>query len=202
MTIIYQVLTHILVGGGMGKPRINLSLQAYCMDGGDFRGDKSKDLRGIFGLGGFNCCDYFCPMGNYVMLIEEKQLFAKKDTLEKQFCGLNVDQAIVGQLVEESVDNDIRHNIRAKLYGSLLLLYSLKYKCATVNSMVKDKPYKFYLIVSDDNRDIRYMDSLRDNLTSDMKGALKIVEDVIVCSPDDFKTIFNHLLPTNTNQTP
>ena len=217
MTIIYQVLKHILAGGGMGKPPISLSLQAYCLDGDDFRGDKSKDLRFIAGLGSCNCCDYFCPMGNHVMLIEEKQLFAKVNSIKASY-GANVNEKILNKFIKQ--------DLHLKVYGSLLVICRLKSQCATVNNMVKDKPYKFYLIVSDDDLDVIAMDGLHASLYSELKGDpnselkddpdsglegdlnremggnLKIVEEVIVCSPDEFEGKFPHLPPTNTNQTP
>ena len=194
MTIIDQVLTYILAGGEMGKKKspISPSLQAYCLDGDDFKGDKSKDLRLVVGLGGCNCCDYFYPMDNYVMLIEEKQLFAKMDSIKASY-GANVN--------EEIIDQCIKQDLRLKVYGSLLVICRLKSQCATVNNMVKDKPYKFYLIVSDDE-DVRAMEGLDASLISDdmfgelfsdMKSTLKIVEEFHVYNPDGFKQEFTAL---------
>ena len=193
MTAIYQMLTHILAGGGMGevKSPISPSLKAYCLDGDDFKGDNSKNLPMIAGLGACSCCDYFCPTDDCVILIEETQLIAKKNNLKETY-GADV----------KIISEEIRKENYLKVYGSLLVLCRLKSQCATVNNMVKDKPYKFYLIASDGTlQDSMFMGGVQSKLSGIM-GALKIIEDVIVCSPDEFKRKFPHLPPTNINQAP
>lgn len=184
---IAQLLTNIMVK----KSALDSSLKAYCMDGEDFL-DKSKDMRKIAGLGACHCCDYFYPLDNDIILIEETQLSAQKKLLEKSYSS---DKSIISNAVADIIDARIRYENCLKVYGSIIILYRLKSMCATVDSMIQEKTYKFFLVVSDYKRAER---KSYDRVASRIKGTLLggltgVVKEIHVCSPDEFKAKFTAL---------
>ena len=153
------------------------------MDGEDFP-DKSKDMRKIAGLGTCHCCDYFYPRDNDVVLIEETQLIEKVKEIKNDYGHLKE--------INKIIHREIGQEVCLKVYGSLLVLCLLKSKCAEVNDMIKGQ-YMFVLIISDGaTSDQRFAENLKLRLG----GCLKIMKDVIVCFPDEFKRKFPHLPPT------
>lgn len=147
----------------IAKKVVDKKYTAYKMDSTD----KESDMRKTVGLGTCQCCDYFLPENQSVILIEETKL-------------------------PKEIDKEIKTEMQLKAYGSMLVFCRLSMKCASAKKLVRDKKYKFWVVDSSTDKlsDERYTDvqgkPLRQALTEVI--GKKLLCDVGVLSAEAFKT--------------
>ncbi len=144
----------------------------------------SPDMRRFVGLGECNCCDYFLPTGEVIILIEETQLSRKMQLLRNEYAYLNDNNK------DDFAIKRIREEMRLKAYGSMLVLCRLAARCRDAAEMFQGKKYVFWVVASSvDTEDTVVFDNLKDNLLSMLGGALgrEIVSDTAVLPSDTLK---------------
>ena len=154
--------------------------QAYRMDGTS----PNRNMRKEAGLGTCNCCDYFTTWGNATILIEETRLVEQYKGLRGEYHYLPDDTR------KDFIDKLIRDEKKLKVYGSMLVLCRLVAVSQKAQTLLQEKKYKFWLVVSGMNNreDRRVLDRLRGQLDRDLRSALtgSIVDDVKIVSSDWF----------------
>ena len=170
MTSLADFRRPILVAG---KP-LDSGATAYRMDGGK-RDEKCPDMRGFAKLGTANCCDYFLPVGDAVVLIEESQLLRQMlESIAPGFSYLSE-----GDLLNFAVQRFKWEN-RLKVYCSMLLLCRLASSAdeARLRDEVREETrigrYDFWLVISDEvgPDDERILDNMTDDLQTELRGLL------------------------------
>ena len=170
MTSLAEFLRPIRVAG---KP-LGDGFLAYRMDGGE-RDEECPDMRKFAGLGESDCCDYFLPAGDAVVLMEESQLFRQmREDIGGRFAYLGAED-----LRDFSVQEFKRAN-RLKVYASMLALCRLasSEKAAELRDEVREKTraglYDFWLVVGDEvgAEDERALQSMTDELRIELRGLL------------------------------
>ena len=188
--------------------------RAYKMDSTAKESDEQNapDMRSAVGLGTCECCDYFLPRNNSIVLIEETQLNRgkedKKKKLRKNCPYLSEDD--LGKYADELIKDEMV----LKAYGSMLVLCRLAEKCAAAKKIMRGKKYKFWLVASvaegarlkerreDDRQDERQaQDNLKDffqksfgRIKSGLSGKVvdnKVVDDVAVMSTEDLENLLS-----------
>ena len=152
--------------------------QAYKMDSSE----KSNNMRRMVELGTCHCCDYFLPDNDKIILLEETQLLKKVEGIRKEYHYLN------GTDMDKAVNDRIRDRMQLKAYGTMLVLCRLMAKFSSAKTLIQDKKYHFWLVVSSINSEDerRYFDNLKDSLRGTLKQVLgaKLLDDVDVLSSD------------------
>ena len=153
--------------------------RAYRMDDGPGKPDMRKDA----GLGECNCCDYFVTNTDSIILIEETKLLESIKSWKNGVQYLNDDDQ------KDFVSEKVKTENRLKVYGSLLVLSRLINKCADAKNLVGKKKYCFWLVVSglSTPEDKKYIDNLKDHLTTALGGALsREVIDKVEVFPSNY----------------
>ena len=156
-------------------------LKAYKMDE-PING--SPDMRRFVGLGECNCCDYFLPKGEVIILIEETQLSRQMQSLRSEYPYPNDNNN------DDFAIKRIHEEMRLKAYGSMLVLCRLAAKCGDAEKMFQKKKFAFWVIASSITvEDKNALDNLKDNLLAMLGGALgrEIVDSVEVFPADMLK---------------
>ena len=150
--------------------------KAYKMDG------EKRGMRPFVGLGSCNCCDYFLPHGNAVIIIEETRLSESIQSYMGE-CGYLVDTA-----KKKFAFKRMREEIRLKAYGSMLVLCRLTEKCPDARNLFQNKKYHFWLVASSEPEgDKMALDNLSHDVLNMLKGVLskKIVHTFAILSPEN-----------------
>ena len=126
------------------------------------------NMRATVGLGDCNCCDYFVSKDNIVVLIEETRLMETVNNLKGEYDHLEDDDK------NEFVDKCILQENKLKVYGSMLVLCRLNAVCNDAKSLLKDKRYDFWLVVSDPYKakNSRAFSNLKNRLSGSLGGSL------------------------------
>ena len=95
------------------------------------------DLRKYVGLGSCQCCDYFLHRNNDILLIEETRLFEREENLKQKYHYLS------DKHKREFVTKNLFDRNLLKVYGSLLVLYHLANKHASLKKLIHNKKYHF-----------------------------------------------------------
>ena len=156
------------------------SYQAFKMDSTESQSNLRKDV----GLGTCNCCDYFHILDGKIQLIEDTDLIWTYFELKKSYNKLPSDQ------LEKLIDKLIHAENRSKVYGSMLVLCRLAAKYECVASLLNDKQFVFFLVVSKvEDEDTKFFEYLANNFLLDLKSMLsrELVSEVHILSPDKLK---------------
>lgn len=155
--------------------------QAYKMDDSC---DSPSSMKSFVGLGECNCCDYFIPQEDVIVIIEETRLAKSMQGYRSEYNYLN----------EKDKDDfsikKVREEMRLKAYGAMLVLCRLAAKSAEVEKLVRGKNYNFWLVASsENNEDKKFFDHHRDDLLSMLRGALgaELLNNVEVIPSDALK---------------
>ena len=119
----------------------------FCMDGGDQRG--FPDMRRHVGIGTCDCCDYFAPAGESVILLVEKTaLMETIQRFQREFAA-----APPPARDEKDRDGDayIANRVlwenRLKTYGGMVVLHRLAMQCEEMDAILRQrKTFKFLLV--------------------------------------------------------
>ena len=119
---------------------------AFRMD--DHKGD---DMRKFAGMGACDCCDYFRPLGNdVVVLVEETRLTETVLGYQKEFAaapppaGNKRDGDEIGY-----IQNRVMWENRLKVYGGMLVLLRAAEKCGDFAAMIRGRKFRFILVDSE-----------------------------------------------------
>lgn len=149
--------------------------EVFRMDNSD-EDSGPPDMRKHVGLGECSCCDYFFVRGNKTFIIEETNLSATISKLEKQASNLSEPHR------QKYVDDIIRWENYAKVYGSLLVLCRLSAQCSEAMQLIKNKKYDFWFVITDEEPApaSQTFDNFKDRISSQLKGVLskKVVDKV------------------------
>ena len=159
-------------------------LKAYQMDKPV---NGSPDMRRFVGLGECNCCDYFLPRGEVIILIEETQLSRQMQSLRNEYPYLHDNDK------DDFFIKKIREEMRLKAYGSMLVLCRLAARCPDAAEMFQGKKYVFWLVASSVVAEDKVaFDNLKDTLSPMLKGVLgkEIVDDTEVLPANILKDRF------------
>ena len=148
-----------VIGGGL-KPVKGWGM-AYRADGKRLLHDGRKmDLREFAGFGASRVCDYFCPKGGVMHVIEDSNLKAQEHGLRSAH-GVVAMQAL------------LRRKYRLKAYGSMLILHRLFLGSPPGVDGAREllqMPCKFWLVVNDiPLKDADALGWLRSSLKSGLK---------------------------------
>jgi len=148
---------------------------------------EESDMRKAVGLGTCQCCDYFLPRNESIILIEETQLSKKVETIRKEYAYLEDEEKI-----KKIVNDKIRDRLQLKAYGAMLVLCRLSKKYPSAGELIEGKTYQFWLVASkiDTPDEKRYFDNQKDTLKGDLSATIGkiLLEDVRVWSSEDLKT--------------
>lgn len=185
MTSLDQFLKPIQIAG---EP-LRRERAAYKMD----EPHSESGMRRFVGLGECNCCDYFLPQGNAIVLIEETQLSRSVTHIRKEYSYLD------DRDKDDLANRRIREEIRLKAYGSMLVLCRLTAKSPDAKAIVQGKKYAFWLVASSTStEDKRVFDNLKDDLLNMLKGALgkEILDNVEMLPSEALETRLLSNAPT------
>ena len=115
---------------------------AYRMD------DDKNNMRMQCGMGGSASCDYFMVREKSVVLIEDTFLQESAQTLEGECAALANDKE-----KRKYVIQSLRRENALKIYGSLLVLCRLSARFPSVQQVLAEKTYDFWLVARDENFD-------------------------------------------------
>ncbi len=136
------------------------------------------------GLGDCNCGDYFTPhSATSVLVIEETQLARQIKRLKKKYHYLQSPYQM------DFITEQILQENRLKAYGSMLVLCRLVAVCKDAKNMLKEKKYKFWIVVSGkySTKDARIFRNLKSQLIGLLSHkSNRIVDDVEVLSSNQF----------------
>ena len=155
------------------------SVQAYAVDKPRGKGDGKSTLRNKLDMDNFHCCDYIYVEDNEegrVLLIEDGNLKAKKNSLEVEYSNLK-DEKARNKIIEKLIIGEQK----LKAYASLLLKSRLILKDSEIGQLLKEKPIHFWIIINDgDTSDSRAFDYLSSNLKSTLRPIISSVK-VLTC---------------------
>ena len=119
----------------------------FCMDGGDQRG--FPDMRRHVGIGTCDCCDYFHPDGEGVVLLVEKT--ALMETIRRFQRGFAAAPPPAGDEKDRDEDAYINNRVlwenRLKTYGGMVVLHRLAAQCGEMDAILRQrKTFKFLLV--------------------------------------------------------
>jgi len=147
---------------------------------------EESDMRKAVGLGTCQCCDYFLPGNESVILIEETQLSKKVETIREEYAYLENEKKI-----NKIVNDKIRDRLQLKAYGAMLVLCRLSKIYPGARELIEGKTYQFWLVASkiDTPGEKRYFDNQKDTLKWDLSGTIGkiLLEDVRIWSSEDLK---------------
>lgn len=128
----------------------------------------NRDMRIAAGLGTCQCCDYFLPRDNSIVLIEETCLLGSVRSIREDYKYLKKEH------LDVHVDKLIRNEMQLKAYGAMLVVCRLAKICAAAKDILRDKKkYEFWLVASITNSPEEKI--LFDNLKDSLLGMLRNV---------------------------
>ena len=170
------------------KERIEVANQHLADECKAYKMDSEKggnNMRKTVGLGDCHCCDYFLPMNDFVVLIEETRLLKRIENIRNEYSYLN------DQDKDNAVNTGIRNRMHIKVYGAMLVLCRLMEKYSDARKVIQNKKYCFWLVASkiDTQEQKIFFDNLKDSLRQNLRQYLgkELLDDVEIISSQNLK---------------
>lgn len=166
-----------VAGESLGK-----EYTAYKMDN-----TGEMNMRAVVKLPSCHCCDYFLPMDDAIVLIEETRLRDKVEGIKAEHGHLNLSDNDMDNLVH----SHIKIRMQLKAYGAMLVLCRLAAKCADAKMLFHEKNFHFWLVASniEMDKEEKHFDNLEDTLRKTLRQVLGVIKPngVEVLSSDALK---------------
>ena len=155
----------------------------YRMDDGNGTRKGRHDMRIAAGLGACSACDYCLEHEETILLVEDTRLTQYVNNLENKYSCLRHDphKKLSWRLV--------RDKMRAKVCGSMSILFHLATICHDAKVLLEKNVYKLWVIVPDDVAadELVALDGHIDDLKNELKGDLRVVTDCVLIPISAFK---------------